>query len=156
MKAEVGQIWASNDHRDIRLGARQRREITAIYDGRAYLHTEGGTHSGSFGVKLDANGGVLRHRFVENLGARALSVKLDFDGLPDKNLSELQEDGFTRLPLETPAGSVYAAFETLGIEPERAQIFFTTNRFNVSVGKPQCCGTASRTNGSYHSSECVG
>src|SRR6185436_19506311 len=72
---KVGQIWASTDHRDIRLGVRQHREVTGVVyppdtrasnapHGIAYLHTEGSRFTGSFGVRIAKNGKIERHRLV--------------------------------------------------------------------------------------------
>jgi len=72
---KVGQIWASTDHRDVKNGWRQRREVTAVVYppdtrasnapyGIAYLHTEGSRFTGSFGVRIAKNGKIERHRLV--------------------------------------------------------------------------------------------
>jgi hypothetical protein len=65
MKAAVGQIWASNDQRDIAHNYRQERIVTSVENGRAFLKTrDGSPYCGSFGVKLAADGSVSRHRYV--------------------------------------------------------------------------------------------
>lgn len=65
MKAQVGQIWASTDARDVALNSRQERVVTDVRDGYAYLQTRGiGARTGAYGVKLSANGSIPRHRYV--------------------------------------------------------------------------------------------
>lgn len=65
-EVKVGQVWASNDRRDIERNERQRRHVTSVSDDRAFLQTEGSRYKGSFGVKIK-DGKVDRHRLVEDV-----------------------------------------------------------------------------------------
>lgn len=70
----VGQVWASIDKRDIRLGARQHRTVTKVHtlnnNGKrvAFLETRGSRLTGSFAVQLkkhaDGSEYIDRHRLV--------------------------------------------------------------------------------------------
>lgn len=62
----VGQRWASRDKRDIQRGHNQRREVTAVRDGYAFLASDSPAFEGSFGVAMK-NGAVDRHRLVEDV-----------------------------------------------------------------------------------------
>ena len=55
MRAKVGQIWASTDPRDVRRNWNQRRTVTHVMGGKAYLTSESPRMSGSYGVALADN-----------------------------------------------------------------------------------------------------
>ncbi len=72
MKAQVGQIWASTDTRDVAHDHNQQRVVTRVEPtptaraphGRAFLRGNNSRFKGSFGVQLDADGSIKRHRYV--------------------------------------------------------------------------------------------
>ena len=121
MKAQPGQIWASNDKRDQAHNYRQRRLVTSVDEGatarapfgRAFLRTmDGSPYTGSFGVALDANGSVKRHRYVspgldpvrqQDAEQRANNLEAEADDLYAQALAKRAEAERIRQSWNLPA-----------------------------------------------------
>lgn len=62
---QVGQVWASNDSRDVAADHNQFREVVAVEHGYAFLTSQSAKRKGAYGVRVNSRG-IERHRLVRD------------------------------------------------------------------------------------------